>query len=125
TVVAGTEERPQKCGLSSFRGRGSRICRVAGSGILLHRCMRHERARFRFSRPFSCTGVSAMPRSSVTVLAAALLGALIASAPAAADTLLVDRARQSSSIQMPERGMSMAQVEARFGVPSERLDPRG
>ena len=66
-----------------------------------------------------------MPRSSVTVLAATLLGALIASAPAAADTLLVDRARQSASIPMPERGMSMAQVEARFGAPSERLDPRG
>src|SRR3546814_1590035 len=26
---------------------------------------------------------------------------------------------------MPSRGMSMAQVEARFGAPSERLDARG
>ena len=26
---------------------------------------------------------------------------------------------------MPARGMSMAQVEARFGAPAERMDPRG
>jgi hypothetical protein len=42
-----------------------------------------------------------------------------------ADTLLVDRARTQSGIAMPARGMSMADVEARFGAPSERLDPRG
>lgn len=62
-----------------------------------------------------------MSRLPVMLFAAAL----IASAPVAADTLLVDRTQQSASAGMPARGMSMADVEARFGVPSERLDPRG
>ena len=62
-----------------------------------------------------------MSRLPVMLLAAALL----ASAPAAADTLLIDRTRQTANAAMPTRGMSMAEVEARFGVPSERLDPRG
>ena len=62
-----------------------------------------------------------MSRLPVMLLATALL----ASAPAAADTLLIDRTRQTANAAMPTRGMSMAEVEARFGVPSERLDPRG
>lgn len=53
------------------------------------------------------------------------LTALLACAGAAnADTLLIERAQQERG-QMPTRGMSMADVEARFGAPSERLDPRG
>ena len=43
---------------------------------------------------------------------------------ASADTLLIDRVQQAA-IAMPARGMSMADVESRFGAPSERLDPRG
>jgi hypothetical protein len=51
--------------------------------------------------------------------------ALLAYAGAAgAETLLIDRVQQER-IPMPTRGMSMADVEARFGAPSERLDPRG
>ncbi|HEY9400380.1 MAG TPA: hypothetical protein VIP76_02600 [Luteimonas sp.] len=42
-----------------------------------------------------------------------------------AETLLVDRVQQESKAAMPTRGMSMAQVEARFGAPADRLDPRG
>ncbi len=49
---------------------------------------------------------------------------LAASGAAAADTLLIDRVQQSA-IAMPARGMSMADVEARFGAPAERLEPRG
>ncbi|PBJ82199.1 hypothetical protein CMZ84_13540 [Lysobacteraceae bacterium NML93-0399] len=56
---------------------------------------------------------------------AALACTLSASLPASADTLLVDRAKQPAGTDVPTRGMSMADVEARFGVPSERLDPRG
>ena len=53
------------------------------------------------------------------------LTALLACAGAAsADTLLIERAQQERG-QMPTRGMSMADVEARFGAPSERLDPKG
>jgi hypothetical protein len=42
-----------------------------------------------------------------------------------AETLLVDRVRQEPKMSMPARGMSMAQVQARFGSPASRLDPRG
>ena len=44
---------------------------------------------------------------------------------ASAETLLVDRVRQEPKMAMPARGMSMAQVQARFGAPASRLDPRG
>jgi hypothetical protein len=44
---------------------------------------------------------------------------------ASAETLLVDRVQQENKAAMPARGMSMAQVEARFGAPSEKLDARG
>ena len=40
------------------------------------------------------------------------------------DTLLIERV-QDQPANMPSRGMSMAQVEARYGAPSERLNPRG
>ena len=40
------------------------------------------------------------------------------------DTLLIERVREEHG-NLPSRGMSMAQVEAKFGAPSDRLDPRG
>lgn len=40
------------------------------------------------------------------------------------DTLLIQRV-QAEPGDLPSRGMSMTQVEAKFGAPSERLDPRG
>lgn len=45
--------------------------------------------------------------------------------PAAAETLLVERVAEESRIALPARGLTMAQVEARFGAPAERLEPRG
>ncbi len=52
--------------------------------------------------------------------------ALIAFAGAAsAETLLIERVQEETKSAMPARGMSMAQVEARFGAPTDRLDPRG
>ncbi len=54
------------------------------------------------------------------------IAALLAFAGAAsADTLLVDRVQQEAKAQMPTRGMSMSQVEARFGAPGEKLEARG
>ncbi len=63
----------------------------------------------------------------------ALLG-LLATSPAAAlaqdartvvgDTLLIERVREEPA-NLPARGLSMAQVEARYGAPLQRLDPRG
>ena len=40
------------------------------------------------------------------------------------DTLLIERVREEPG-NLPSRGMSMAQVEAKFGAPGERLEPRG
>ncbi len=40
------------------------------------------------------------------------------------DTLLIQRVQEEPR-NLPGRGMSMAQVEARFGAPSDRLAPRG
>ena len=60
------------------------------------------------------------------LLRAVPLQALLAlSGVAGAETLLVDRVHQENKAAMPMRGMTMAQVQARFGAPSERLDPRG
>ncbi len=54
------------------------------------------------------------------------LFALLALAGAAsAETLLVDRVQQEPTMSMPVRGMSMDQVQQRFGAPADRLDPRG
>ncbi len=63
-----------------------------------------------------------MSRVLISLSAAALLA--VAGA-ASADVLLVDRVQQENQATMPTRGMSMAQVEARFGAPSEKLDARG
>lgn len=41
------------------------------------------------------------------------------------DVLLIDRVAQENAAALPARGMTMAQVEARYGAPADRLDPRG
>jgi len=53
-------------------------------------------------------------------IAALALGSL-----AHAEVLLVDRVQQERGMNSPPRGMSMAQVEARYGAPNSKLDPRG
>lgn len=57
-----------------------------------------------------------------TCLAVAVLASL--SLGVRAETLLVDRVKQAN-IQLPRRGMGMADVQARFGQPASRLEPRG
>ena len=42
-----------------------------------------------------------------------------------AETLLMQRVEQEKGVAMPARGMTMSQVEHRFGAPASRLDPRG
>jgi hypothetical protein len=54
-----------------------------------------------------------------------LLASLAFAGAVSAETLLVDRVQQESKAAMPTRGMSMTQVQARFGAPADRLDPRG
>ena len=41
------------------------------------------------------------------------------------DTLLVERVQQENTAAMPTRGMTMQQVEAKYGKPADQLDPRG
>lgn len=42
-----------------------------------------------------------------------------------ADVLLVDRVKAPVAVPVPTRGMAMADVEARWGTPSSKLEPRG
>lgn len=60
-------------------------------------------------------------RLSIALTTATLLAV---SGAASADTLLIERV-QHETVAMPARGSSMSQVEARFGAPAERMDPRG
>lgn len=41
------------------------------------------------------------------------------------NTLLIERVSEENKASMPARGMSMAQVEAKYGAPSEKLEPQG
>ncbi|WP_058834561.1 hypothetical protein [Luteimonas abyssi] len=54
-----------------------------------------------------------------------LCAALSFAGAASADVLLIDRVEAQSRTRLPAQGMRMADVEAHFGTPSEKLDPRG
>ena len=63
-----------------------------------------------------------MNRSHLALPLLALLGLSFA---AGADTLLIDRSKELPAGQVPARGQTTAQVEARFGAPQQKLEPRG
>jgi hypothetical protein len=42
-----------------------------------------------------------------------------------ADNLLIHRVQRESQMALPTRGMSMAQVERRYGAPQRKLSARG
>lgn len=69
-----------------------------------------------------------LSRSTLAVFAAALVTApgigLAQQVQVQGDVLLIERVQEEPG-NLPNRGMSMSQVEARFGAPSDRLDPRG
>ena len=44
---------------------------------------------------------------------------------AGADTLLIERVQEKPAVTLPVRGQTAAQVEARFGAPQQKLEPRG
>jgi hypothetical protein len=50
---------------------------------------------------------------------------LASAATPGGDTLLIERVQQENTAALPARGLSMAQVQARYGAPARRLDPRG
>lgn len=54
-----------------------------------------------------------------------LLAVLGLAGGAHAETLLVDRVKEESAAALPTRGLSMAQVQARYGAPQQKLEPRG
>lgn len=65
-----------------------------------------------------------MKRITLLVLPGFLLGALALPSVASAETLLIERV-QEEAMALPARGLSMAQVQSRFGSASDRMDPRG
>jgi hypothetical protein len=66
-------------------------------------------------------------RFSLPLLAALVIGAggLVLPRAAHADNLLIHRVQQEKGMNLPARGMSMAQVEKRYGAPLRKLQPRG
>jgi hypothetical protein len=60
-----------------------------------------------------------------TVLAAIGIAVGLAVVPARADELQMPAAPARQATVLPERGASMAQVEQRFGVPTQRISPVG
>ena len=68
----------------------------------------------------------------IIVMLAALTG--LAASPAAhalqsrtthGDNLLIHRVQQEQDMNLPRRGLSMAQVERDYGAPLRKLSPRG
>ena len=69
--------------------------------------------------------MNALSRSLAAIAAAVLLGQ-----PAPADVLLIEAiakepANSPAGVLRPRTGQSMAEVEARFGAPEQRLAPVG
>ena len=63
-----------------------------------------------------------LPLLAAIVFAA---GAFAASQAAQGDNLLIHRVQREQGMNLPARGMSMAQVEQRYGAPQRKLSPRG
>ena len=68
-------------------------------------------------------------RHSLPLLAAIVIGVGAAGyampQAAQADNLLIHRVQQEKGMHLPARGMTMAQVERRYGAPQRKLSPRG
>lgn len=55
-----------------------------------------------------------------------IAAALCVVAPqASADKLLIERVQNEAGMSLPARGLRMAEVERRFGAPTQRMEPRG
>lgn len=60
--------------------------------------------------------------AAATALAAPLT---VQAASAQGDNLLIKRVQQEKGMNLPRRGMTMAQVEKHYGAPQRKLSPRG
>lgn len=67
--------------------------------------------------------IKPMTSLSMALLLLGLAGT--AAPPAHADNLLLQRVREERGMHLPARGLTMAQVERRYGAPLRRLAPRG
>lgn len=54
-----------------------------------------------------------------------LLALLCFTGKATADTLLIERIQEEPAVTLPVRGLSASEVEAKFGSPQQKLEPRG
>jgi hypothetical protein len=63
--------------------------------------------------------------SLVSGLLLVAVGSLTPTVESRADVLLVDRVKAPIVVEVPPRGMAMTEVEARWGAPSSKLEPRG
>ncbi|MGJ7901436.1 hypothetical protein [Lysobacter sp. 1R34A] len=59
------------------------------------------------------------------IAVAPLLALLAFSGAVSAETLLIQRVQEEGKALLPSRGQSMDQVKARYGEPTQRMDPRG
>jgi hypothetical protein len=62
---------------------------------------------------------------SISLSMIALLAAAGVSTPAHGEEVLVNRVQQEQGMDLPTRGMSMGQVEKKYGAPQRKLTPRG
>lgn len=67
-----------------------------------------------------------MYKLSISLSMIMLLAATGVSAPqpARADNLPVNRVQQEKGMDLPQRGLSMAQAEKKYGAPQRKLSPR-
>ncbi len=80
---------------------------MAGRARICYNCPRHKQGWMMINR---------------RMLWAAILG-LTTAATASADVLLIERTEQAQRAAVPKNGLTMAQVEAQYGAPTERLSP--
>ncbi len=50
---------------------------------------------------------------------------LLAASPAIADVLLIEEVRQADRMDVPDNGLTMSEVESRFGAPARKLNAVG
>ena len=66
-----------------------------------------------------------MKAAKTFTIALPLFAMLALAGPASAETLLIERVQEENAATLPARGQSMAQIEAAYGAPAQRMDPRG
>lgn len=62
---------------------------------------------------------------SYPIVAGLALAAMCGAQFAHGDTLLMQRVHAERGANVPTRGMTMAQVESRFGAPTDKMSPAG